>query len=84
MASAFTHAFFAATLGTVMMPGQRKLIALGALCAILPDADVVSTSGVRLLQAALERLTIDVRPVFAGLPVPETFKRLYQKGKRPG
>ena len=44
MPSAFTHAFAAAALGTVIIPEQRRLIALGALCAVLPDADVVGFS----------------------------------------
>lgn len=42
MASAFTHAFFAAALGTALVPQRRKLIAAGALSAVLPDADVVA------------------------------------------
>ena len=41
MPSAFTHAFAAAAMGTVIIPEQRRLIALGALCAVLPDADVL-------------------------------------------
>jgi inner membrane protein len=46
MASAFTHAFFAASLGTVMIPThvpkRARLAALGALLAVLPDADVIA------------------------------------------
>jgi inner membrane protein len=42
LASAFTHAFFAAALGTVMVPSRPGLVALGALCAVVPDADVVA------------------------------------------
>jgi inner membrane protein len=42
MASAFTHAIFAAALGTVMTPERRSWIALGALCAVIPDADVLA------------------------------------------
>jgi inner membrane protein len=42
MASAFTHAIFAASLGSVMAPERKVLIALGALCAVLPDADVLA------------------------------------------
>jgi inner membrane protein len=42
MASAFTHAFFAASLGTVMVPSRWKVVAAGALCAVIPDADVVA------------------------------------------
>jgi inner membrane protein len=41
MASAFTHAFFAAALGTALVPSRPSLIALGALYAVVPDADVV-------------------------------------------
>jgi len=44
MPSAFTHAFFAASLGSVMMPERKGLIALGSLCAVLPDADVIAFS----------------------------------------
>ena len=42
MPSVFTHAVAAAALGTLMVPGRGRLIALGAACAVLPDADVVS------------------------------------------
>ena len=42
MPSVFTHAVAAAALGTLMVPGRRRLIALGAVCAVLPDADVVA------------------------------------------
>jgi inner membrane protein len=42
MASAFTHAFFAASLGTVMVPSRWKVVAAGALCAVIPDADVIA------------------------------------------
>jgi inner membrane protein len=42
MASAFTHAFFAASLGTVMVPSRWKVVAAGALFAVLPDADVIA------------------------------------------
>jgi inner membrane protein len=41
MASAFTHAFAAAALGSLMVPGRVRLIALGAALAILPDADAL-------------------------------------------
>jgi inner membrane protein len=41
MASAFTHAIAAAALGSVLLPGSPRLIALGALCAAAPDLDVV-------------------------------------------
>ena len=44
MPSAFTHAFFAASLGSVMVPERKRLIALGALGAVLPDADVIAFS----------------------------------------
>jgi inner membrane protein len=42
MASAFTHAFAAAALGTVLVPRRPMLILIGALCAVLPDADVIA------------------------------------------
>jgi len=41
MASAFSHAVAAAALGSVLVPRQPRLIALGALCAAAPDLDVV-------------------------------------------
>ncbi len=42
MPSVFTHAVAAAALGTLLVPGRGRLIALGAACAVLPDADVVA------------------------------------------
>ncbi|MET0592934.1 MAG: metal-dependent hydrolase [Polyangiaceae bacterium] len=45
MASAFTHAFFASAIGTVIVPSHAKLVAIGALFAVLPDADVVASHG---------------------------------------
>lgn len=42
MPSVFTHAVAAAALGTLMVPGHGRLIALGAVCAVLPDADAVA------------------------------------------
>ena len=42
MPSVFTHAVAAAALGAVMVPGHGRVIALGAACAVLPDADVVA------------------------------------------
>jgi inner membrane protein len=44
MPSAFTHAVFAASLGSVMVPEHKRLVAIGALCAVLPDADVIAFS----------------------------------------
>ena len=43
MASAFTHAFAAASLGAVITPGQvvPRLLVVGAICSVLPDLDVV-------------------------------------------
>jgi inner membrane protein len=41
MASAFTHALVAAALGSLIVPGRARLIALGAALAILPDADAI-------------------------------------------
>jgi inner membrane protein len=43
MASLFTHAFVAASIGThfVRRPGRGRILAIGALCSVLPDADVV-------------------------------------------
>src|SRR5688500_16326464 len=41
MPSAFTHAVAAVAVGTLMVPGHGRLIALGAACAVIPDADVV-------------------------------------------
>lgn len=41
MASAFTHAVAAVALGSVMVPGRWRLIALGAGCAAAPDLDVL-------------------------------------------
>jgi inner membrane protein len=41
MASAFTHALAAAALGSLIVPGRARLIALGAALAILPDADAI-------------------------------------------
>ncbi len=43
MASAFTHAFFAAAMGEVYAtrPQPARFWLLSALCAVLPDADVV-------------------------------------------
>ena len=41
MPSAVTHAVAAAAIGSVMVPGRRGLIALGAICSAVPDADVV-------------------------------------------
>ena len=42
MPSVFTHAVAAGALGALMVPGRGRLIALGALCAVVPDADVVA------------------------------------------
>lgn len=42
MASAFTHAFFAAALGSALVPSRPGLVAMGALFAVAPDADVVA------------------------------------------
>jgi inner membrane protein len=42
MASALTHAVVAASLGSVMTPERKRLIALGSLCAVLPDADALA------------------------------------------
>jgi inner membrane protein len=44
MPSAFTHAVFAASLGSMMVPDRKRLVAIGALCAVLPDADVIAFS----------------------------------------
>ena len=44
MASAFTHVVFSAALGSVMLPDRKRVIALGALGAVLPDADVIAFS----------------------------------------
>jgi inner membrane protein len=41
MASAFTHAVAAAALGSLLVPGRARLIALGAALAVLPDADAL-------------------------------------------
>jgi len=41
MASAFTHAVLAAALGSLLVPGRGRLIALGAALAILPDVDAL-------------------------------------------
>ena len=41
MASAFTHAFTAAAIGSLIVPDRMRLIALGAALAILPDADAI-------------------------------------------
>jgi inner membrane protein len=41
MPSPFTHAFAGIALGTILVPGQRRWIAAGALLAILPDADFI-------------------------------------------
>ena len=43
--TAVTHVVAAVSIGTVIVPGRTKLIALGAACAALPDADVI---GLRL------------------------------------
>ena len=42
MPSVFTHAVAAAAIGAVVVPGRGRLIALGAVCAVIPDADVVA------------------------------------------
>jgi inner membrane protein len=44
MASAFTHAFFAAAMGEVYAVGSRpaRFWLLSMFCAVLPDADVVA------------------------------------------
>jgi inner membrane protein len=42
MASAFTHAVAAASIGSVVTPDQRRLVALAAVCSVLPDADVLA------------------------------------------
>lgn len=39
MPSPFTHAFAGVALGTIMVPEHRRWIAVGALLAVLPDAD---------------------------------------------
>ena len=46
MASAFTHAFFAAALGAVYArrPVPARFWVLAVLCAVLPDADVLAFS----------------------------------------
>lgn len=41
VASAFTHAVAAAALAHLMVPRQRGLMLLGALCAAAPDLDVI-------------------------------------------
>jgi inner membrane protein len=40
--SVFTHAVAAAAIGAAIIPGRGRLIGLGAVCAVLPDADVVA------------------------------------------
>jgi inner membrane protein len=42
MASAFTHAIAAASIGSVLTPRDRKLVALAAVCSIVPDADALA------------------------------------------
>ena len=42
MASAFTHAVAAASIATLFVPDHRKLIALAAVCSVLPDADALA------------------------------------------
>src|SRR5215207_7843556 len=44
MASAFTHAFFAAAMGGAYARGRvpARFWVLSALCAVLPDADVLA------------------------------------------
>ena len=43
MATVFTHAFAAASLGAALTPGRvdGRLLLTGAVCAVLPDLDVV-------------------------------------------
>ena len=41
MPSIFTHAVAAASLGAAIVPGRKRIIARGALCAVAPDADVI-------------------------------------------
>lgn len=43
MASAFAHAFAAASLGVAVTPGRRRtrLIVAGLVCTVLPDLDVI-------------------------------------------
>jgi len=36
-----SHAVAAVSLGTLLVPGRPKLIAVGANLAVLPDADVI-------------------------------------------
>ena len=43
MPSPFTHAFAGIALGTVMVPHHPRWIAVGALLAVLPDADFFGT-----------------------------------------
>lgn len=45
MPTVFTHSFFAAALGKIFFPGRRlpaRFWVLAALCAALPDADVLA------------------------------------------
>jgi inner membrane protein len=44
MPTIFTHAIAAASLGPWVVPHHRRgrLLAIGALCAVLPDADVIA------------------------------------------
>ena len=42
MPSAFTHAFAAASMASLVAPGRGKLIALAAIAATLPDADALA------------------------------------------
>jgi inner membrane protein len=45
MASAFSHAIVAASLGTAFWrPGMSRVVALGVLFSVLPDADVAGFS----------------------------------------
>jgi inner membrane protein len=43
MASAFTHVFAALSLGAAITPGRviPRLLLVGAVCAVLPDADIL-------------------------------------------
>jgi inner membrane protein len=44
MASAFTHAIAAASIATLFTPNHRTLIALAAVCSVVPDADALAFS----------------------------------------
>jgi inner membrane protein len=42
MASAFTHAIAASSIGSLFTPNARRLVVLAAVCSVLPDADVLA------------------------------------------